>query len=113
MALIALEIRYLTPSLTVALLATACTLPPQRTHTYACPDGYEFTIRYSGSDDPGDIAVLEDASGVVKLPRAPAASGERYSNGSIVFWSKGDEATILRRDEVLHGSCSTDLDRKS
>ena len=97
----------------VASLATACTLPPQRTYEYVCPDGYEFSIRYSGSEDPGDIALLEDTSGRTKLPRAPAASGARYSDGVTVFWAKGDEAMILRGTVVEHSGCSTDLDQDS
>ena len=101
---------------TVALalsVATACTLPPQRTYEYTCPDGYEFSIRYSGSQDPGDVAILEDASGQLKLPRARSASGERYSNGVNVFWSKGAEAMIMRGTVVEHAGCSTNLNQGS
>ena len=97
---------------TYALIATsACTLPPQRAYEYVCPDGYKFSIKYSGDRDPGDVAILEDASRKLKLPRAPAASGERYSDGSTVFWSKGSEAMILRGTVVEHAGCSTNLDQ--
>jgi len=98
---------------TFVLLVTACTIPPQHQQKFACPDGYQFTIRYSGSNDPGDVAILEDASGQIKLPRAPAASGARYSNGATVFWGKGDAAMILHGDVVEHADCSTNLDQAS
>ena len=89
-----------------ALLLTGCVLPPQHTHEYVCPDGYEFSIRYSGAEDPGDVALLEDESGASKLPRAPAASGARYSNGITTFWEKGDTAMILYGEEVAHADCT-------
>ncbi len=85
----------------------ACTKPWASTHEYTCPDGYAFTIAYSKTDNPGDIARLEDADGTTKLPRAPAASGARYSNGATVFWSKGDEALIEQAGRVVHKGCTT------
>lgn len=96
-----------------ALLVAGCVLPPSHEYAHTCPDGYAFNIRYSGADDPGDVAFLEDASGQTKLPRAPAASGARYSNGATVFRSKGDEAMILDGDTVRHQGCSTDPDQAS
>ena len=88
------------------LMLAACVLPPQHTRDYACADGYEFSVRFSGADDPGDVALFDDGSGAVKLPRAPAASGARYSNGAIAFWEKGDSAMILRGDEAVHIDCT-------
>jgi len=90
-----------------------CSLPPQHKYSYTCPDGYAFTVTYAGSNQPGDIAVFKDASGTLKLPRAPAASGARYSNGLVVYWSKGDEAMIRIGDEMAHQGCSTDPDQVS
>lgn len=95
------------------LLVASCSVPSQRKYRYSCPDGYEFTIRYRGSNHPGDIALLEDAAGYTKLPRVPAASGARYSNGVTTYWSKGEEAMILRGGEVAHGGCSAGRGRTS
>jgi len=105
MSLLPFKSRCFSPAVTVLLLSS-CVLPPQHTREYSCPDGYEFTIRYSGSEDPGDVARLEDESGTSKLPRAPAASGARYSNGVTTFWEKGDTAMILHGDEVMHEGCT-------
>ncbi len=91
----------------VMLGGTGCTKPDTKRYAYTCPDGYEFTIAYSDQRDAGDVAVLEDATGTLQLPRAPAASGERYTNESTVFWGKGDEAMIVKNGEVEHANCTT------
>ena len=60
---------YLSPHyLLIPVLAlSACTKPWAPTHEYTCPDGYAFTIAYSATDNPGDIAILEDADGKPQL----------------------------------------------
>jgi membrane-bound inhibitor of C-type lysozyme len=93
--------------LIAALVLVACTKPATRKYAYSCPDGYEFTIAYSDQGDAGDVAAFEDTSGTLLLPRTPAASGERYSNDSTVFWSKGDEAMIEKSGAMQHQNCTT------
>ena len=93
--------------LTIVLLAlAACTKPMSKTWAYNCADGYTFNITYSDPENIGDIAVLEDASGATKLPRAVSASGEKYSNGATTFWSKGEEAMIMVAGIALSNSDS-------
>lgn len=72
------------------------------------PDGYAFTITYSDPENMGDIAFLADASGTIKLPRTVAASGVKYSNGTMAFWSKGEEAMIMVSGEIEHQNCRVD-----
>lgn len=98
-------------ALLLILGVAACTKPATKRHAYTCPDGYEFTIAYSDQGDAGDIAKLEDTSGVRALPRAPAASGERYTNESTAFRSQDDEAAILKNGETVHGNCTTGSER--
>jgi membrane-bound inhibitor of C-type lysozyme len=93
--------------LLVVLLLAGCTKPWSSTYDYTCPDGYEFTITFSGTNNPGDIAFLKDTDGITKLPRAPSASGTRYTNESTEFFSKGDDAMILQAGEIVHGECTT------
>lgn len=88
-----------------SLMLGACTKPYAKTWTYRCPDGYTFDITYSGSDKPGDIVLFEDVAGVTQLLRAAAASGAKYSNGSMTFWSKGDESMVLVGGEIRHQNC--------
>jgi len=102
--MLTLPARCLLPAV---LLLAGCTKPWSSNYEYTCPDGYQFTIAYSATDNPGDIAVLEDADGMTKLPRAPSASGIRYSNEATEFFSKGDEAIIRLAGENVHGECTT------
>lgn len=39
------------------------------------------------------------------LKQQVAASGTRYSDGTYVFWSKGDGAFIERNDKVIINDC--------
>jgi len=102
--MLTLSARCLLPAV---LLIAACTKPWSSSYDYTCPDGYEFTIAFSDTENPGDIAVLEDADGMTKLPRAPSASGSRYSNEATEFFSKGDEAMIRQAGKIVHGKCTT------
>ena len=90
----------------------ACTKPWTSTDRYYCPDGYEFQITYSGQKNPGDLATLEDDTGSRLLPRAPSASGTRYSNEAIEFFAKDDQAMIVQSGTVLHRDCSTEQPAK-
>jgi membrane-bound inhibitor of C-type lysozyme len=94
--------------LPAVLLIAGCTKPWSSTYDYTCPDGYKFNITYAGTDNPGDIAVLEDIDGKTKLPRAPSASGTRYTNEATEYFSKGDDAMILLAGEIEHRECTTD-----
>ena len=102
-------IRRTLPIVLVASLGVlaACTKPAVYRHSYTCPDGYAFEVRYSDQSDAGDVAILADEAGELRLARSPAASGERYTNESTVFWSKGKEAMIMRGGKVVHDGCTT------
>ena len=41
----------------------------------------------------------------VKLNNPRQASGARYSDGIYVFWSKGDSATVYKRDRIVLNNC--------
>tara|TARA_R110001592_G_scaffold363248_6_gene682363 strand:+ start:62927 stop:63604 length:678 start_codon:yes stop_codon:yes gene_type:complete len=62
--------------------------PLAKTMVYDC-NGYEFTARLG----PGEMAVwLVDR--YVILSQVRSASGTKYVEGDIEFWSKGDEAIL-------------------
>jgi uncharacterized membrane protein len=66
---------------------------------YECGD-YEFVARLG----PGEMAVwLQDR--YLILSQVRSASGTRYEEGDITFWSKGDEA-MLEIAGRLYRSCS-------
>jgi membrane-bound inhibitor of C-type lysozyme len=39
------------------------------------------------------------------LKQGLSASGARYTDGVYVFWSKGDSATIYKRDRIVLNNC--------
>ncbi|WP_434640755.1 C-type lysozyme inhibitor [Klebsiella sp. I138] len=41
----------------------------------------------------------------LSLPQGLSASGARYTDGVYVFWSKGDSATVYKRDHVVLENC--------
>ena len=41
----------------------------------------------------------------LNLPQGISASGARYTDGIYVFWSKGDEATVYKRDHIVLNNC--------
>ncbi|HEY2455478.1 MAG TPA: C-type lysozyme inhibitor [Scandinavium sp.] len=39
------------------------------------------------------------------LTQGISASGARYTDGIYVFWSKGDSATVYKRDRIVLNNC--------
>ncbi|MCK4351572.1 MAG: MliC family protein, partial [Candidatus Krumholzibacteria bacterium] len=56
------------------------------TFVYECGDDYVFVVRIEG-----EAAWLFLPGQTIKLPHVPSGSGAKYSNGSVTFWSKGEE----------------------
>ncbi len=72
--------------------------PLGKTLVYECT-GIEFITRLG----PGEMALwLEDR--YLILSQVRAASGTKYQEGDIVFWSKGDQVT-LELDGVRYADC--------
>lgn len=42
---------------------------------------------------------------LLNLKQGMSASGMRYTDGIYVFWSKGDSATVYKRDRVVLNNC--------
>lgn len=64
-----------------------------QTFVYECDDGSSFTARVEG-----EKAWLFLASGSTSLPHVPAASGAKFSDGTVTYWSKGESAMFERPD---------------
>lgn len=69
---------------------------------FTCSDGFEFGIEYLDGDSVGFIR--EDGSTAV-LTQTPVASGARYSDGIIAFWTQGRKAHIERSGVIVHDEC--------
>ncbi|MCW0135967.1 C-type lysozyme inhibitor [Escherichia coli] len=42
---------------------------------------------------------------LLHLKQGISASGARYTDGIYVFWSKGEEATVYKRDRIVLNNC--------
>lgn len=89
--------------LAAALLTAGCGTAPQtpvgrgsmlQAHVWQCSDG--STIHTRNIASPPAIA-LRTASETRTLPQVRAASGVRYQDATMQFWTKGDGATFERQ----------------
>jgi heat shock protein HslJ/uncharacterized membrane protein/membrane-bound inhibitor of C-type lysozyme len=65
-----------------------------RARVYECDGGETLTAAFPADADAVDMTL---PGGRRRLPHVLAASGARYGDGQVTFWSKGSEA-ILERD---------------
>lgn len=72
--------------------------PMAKTLVYECA-GAEFVTRLG----PGEMALWFEDRYLV-LSQVRSASGTRYQEGDVQFWSKGEEA-VLEVDGVRYGDC--------
>ena len=70
-----------------------------KTYVYECSDGFEFVARVQA-----EKAWLFLPGETVNLPHVPSASGAKYSEDQITYWSKGDEA-FLEIGDKKHPDC--------
>jgi putative lipoprotein len=71
--------------------------PPEGVlHAYAweCDDGTTLRMRNLWREN---AITLELHEGARRLPQLPSASGARYGDDSVVFWTKGSAATFERQ----------------
>ncbi len=71
---------------------------PTTTYFFNC-DGLDVTVRVRG----GEIGLMFPDT-VYVLPQVPAASGAKYTEGNITFWTKGDEA-LLELNGATYRNC--------
>ncbi len=102
-----MKLRFIFILMLGGLLPAACTGAetassleerPPRTFVFECDDGYWFPVRIEG-----EKAWLFLPGKTVSLPQVSAGSGAKYSDGEVIFWSKGDAAWLetagdIRRD---------------
>jgi len=73
-------------------------LPPpaevRRAYLWDCGNGMTLRMENLYSDD---AITLDLPEGPRRLPHVVSASGARYSDGSLSFWTKGDNATFERQ----------------
>jgi len=67
---------------------------------FVCADGTRLTVIAT----PSTVQLRTgDTTRTLRLVRS--ASGTKFSNGTITFWSKGNEALLMEGDSVIHNAC--------
>ena len=67
-------------------------MPPKvEAFAWDCEDGRYVVSQYDAEDD---LTWLFLPGQTVRLPHLPSASGARFGNDEVSFWSKGDEAML-------------------
>jgi membrane-bound inhibitor of C-type lysozyme len=86
------------------LTLLALTLPvaaQQRFYRYECEAGKTFEASYGAEQ----VQLTLDGRTPISLPQVVAASGARYSNGTITLFTKGNDAFIEEGGNRTHSDC--------
>ncbi|MGP3594106.1 C-type lysozyme inhibitor [Vagococcus sp. WN89Y] len=77
----------------------------ERMHTdtlvYQCD---EKTLTVKRNNPREQVSFVQDDK-LLTLQQGLSASGVRYTDGIYVFWSKGDSATVYKRDTMVLNNC--------
>lgn len=68
---------------------------------YQC-DEKPLTVKLNNTRQ--DVSFIYDNK-MLNLKQGVSASGARYTDGIYVFWSKGDTATVYKRDSIVLNNC--------
>lgn len=71
-------------------------------YTYGCANDVTFEVHI---DPANRAAILTLDSHEYSLQQDTTASGTRYSNDTIAFWSKGDSAFVIVHDSIWYRNC--------
>ena len=113
--------------LTLALIASACVAPVAPVNQGSAPttadetnaaqtaaDADQTSVTFACANDVTIDAVFDNASDNVTvtmngetltLPHVESGSGAKYSDGTTIFWTKGDEAFVQVNDETVIDGC--------
>lgn len=92
-------------SLFLCIILSACAPPRSeeiRAVAYRCSNGGVISARY---DLAGETATLFLPDRTMTLPRAPAATGTRYSDGTFTLWESGSDAGVEFGQTALYDGC--------
>lgn len=70
--------------------------PQTSEQRYRCDDGTQLDTRYEQANDEMVVFLNNRAA---RLTRERTASGAKYSADDIVFWNKGNRASLTRSDD--------------
>jgi membrane-bound inhibitor of C-type lysozyme len=85
------------------LLLTCLLLMGGCYRSYLCENGKTIEAR---DQMGGQRVIIDMGEGDLTLPKVPAASGSKYSDGSRTFWFQGDELTVEVDGKNPYGRCA-------
>jgi len=78
------------------LLLTSQPSPDLTTHVYECDDGTRVVANIESSSEESELTLFLPEE-TLRLSRMTSGSGEKFSDGTVTFWTKGNEATLERK----------------
>ncbi len=84
------------------ILLAALMIPAGAAEYYSCEDGETLPVVPVGD---GDAIVMRVDGEWRLLPRVRSASGVKFTDGSLLFWSKGPHALLEKEGVVLFRAC--------
>ncbi len=85
-----------------ALMLTCLLMTGGCYRTYICEGGKSFEAR---DQMGGQRVIIDMGEGDLTLPRVPAASGSKYSDGRRTFWFQGDAVMPEVDGKNPYGRC--------
>lgn len=74
---------------------------------YTCENGKSINVTYSMAEQQSLYAKVSHKISIYKLERIRSASGEKYSDGTNTWWSKGDAGFLQIGDVIVLKNCTT------
>jgi len=104
--------KRISPGILIAMVLCLVAAPRHMNgETYICRDGPD-TVQIHRVDGL-DAVVINIRGKNHLLERAVSASGTKYTDGDISFWSKGSEAFVYGNGKDIHGGCELDITEKA
>jgi membrane-bound inhibitor of C-type lysozyme len=66
---------------------------------FTCESGENLATEFD--TEQRRIALSLNGGSLVRLPEVPAASGSKFSDGHVTFWSHGDDAVLETKDSRM------------
>lgn len=82
-------------------MATSDEMAASTSFTYQCDADKSFTAEFTD----GSVNLAFDDGQMMTLPQVPAASGAKYSDDLVTFWTQGDEGFVEANGEKTYQNC--------
>lgn len=76
---------------------------PGASMTYSCAQGQQFSVQMN---DDGDVANVTFGERQFELEKEETITGIQYSDGDVIFWSKGDAGMLKATGGTVLTACT-------